>query len=258
MGVQPSQQRMDMDGGSSTESCGVNGCGQSGVYGTLGKAAATNIPGSRQWASSWTDANGRFWLFGGYGSDASGNQGVLNDLWEFNPTTNQWAWMGGSSTVPSSSLGAPGVYGTFGAPAPGNFPGGRYYATTWTDTNGNLWLFGGNGSDASGNPGDLNDLWEFNPTTNEWAWMSGNELLPKTALGWSGVYGSLDVASPSNAPGGRTTGLSWTDESGHLWLFGGNGYDQVGTMGNLNDLWVVVQFEISRGCIRPSCRGQTR
>jgi hypothetical protein len=31
--------------------------------------------------------------------------------------------------------------------------------------------------------------------------------------------------------------LSWTDTSGHLWLFGGEGFDANGTFGALNDLW---------------------
>ena len=29
---------------------------------------------------------------------------ILNDLWEFNPSTNQWTWMGGSKTVPTAPL----------------------------------------------------------------------------------------------------------------------------------------------------------
>ena len=41
-----------------------------------------------------------------------------------------------------------GVYGALGTPARGNTPGGRKYAMGWTDNNGNLWLFGGQGADA--------------------------------------------------------------------------------------------------------------
>ncbi len=53
--------------------------------------------------------------------------GYLNDLWEFNPSTNEWTWMGGSSTVGSNG-GQSGVYGTLGTPAAGNIPGGREQA----------------------------------------------------------------------------------------------------------------------------------
>lgn len=51
--------------------------------------------------------------------------------------------------------------------------------------NGNLWLFGGYGVDFFGNGGLLNDLWEFNPSTGHWTFVSGNN-----AANHSGVYGS--------------------------------------------------------------------
>src|SRR5580704_14532683 len=66
-------------GGHSTVTPGTQGW--PGVYGTIGISAATNIPGSRQSAVSWTDKYGNFWLFGGWGFDASSNLGSLNDLW---------------------------------------------------------------------------------------------------------------------------------------------------------------------------------
>ena len=70
-------------GGSSN--VGSNGGGQSGVYGTLGTAASTNVSGGRAYAVSWTDSSGKFWLFGGYGFDSTGTLGELNDLWEYQP-----------------------------------------------------------------------------------------------------------------------------------------------------------------------------
>jgi N-acetylneuraminic acid mutarotase len=145
--------------GSST--VGGNGA-QSGVYGTLGSLAAGNAPGGRDAAANWTDNSGNLWLFGGYGADANGNGGYLNDLWVFNPPTNDWAWIGGSSTVASSG-GQSGVYGALGTPAAGNIPGSRDAASSWTDSSGNLWLFGGYGYDVTGNYGALNDLWKYQP-----------------------------------------------------------------------------------------------
>jgi hypothetical protein len=151
-----------MGGSSTMDIRSDRGYGQPGVYGTLGTPAATNIPGGRSYASTWTDSRGNLWLFGG-GYDVNGNNGSLNDLWEFYPSTTpattpgQWAWMGGSSTV-----GQSGVYGTLGTPAATNIPGGRGGPASWTDSSGRLWLFGGGGSDADGNGGLLNDLWEFN------------------------------------------------------------------------------------------------
>jgi N-acetylneuraminic acid mutarotase len=143
-----------------------------GAYGTLGTPAAGNIPGGRDSAVSWSDKGGNFWLFGGEGVDANGNYGQLNDLWEFQPSTQQWIWMGGSSALPSSCAGSatvpcgqPGTYGTLGVAAASNLPGGRSAAAYWTDSNGYLWMFGGFGFDASGTLGELNDLWEFDPST---------------------------------------------------------------------------------------------
>jgi hypothetical protein len=149
-------------GGSSSA---IYGDVEPGIYGTLGTPSADNIPGGRDGAASWTDSSGNLWLFGGFGYDANGTFGYLNDLWEFNPSTNEWTWISGSSAVPPSDgglSGQPGVYGTLGTPAPGNVPGGRYAAASWTDGSGNLWLFGGTGSDLGCVGCLFNDLWKFN------------------------------------------------------------------------------------------------
>lgn len=54
-----------------------------GNYGSLGVAAATNQPGSRLAARGWTDTNGNFWLFGGLSADSVGNAVDLSDLWMY-------------------------------------------------------------------------------------------------------------------------------------------------------------------------------
>ena len=46
---------------------GDNTPNNTGVYGTIGIANAANKPGARNRSTSWTDASGRFWLFGGFG-----------------------------------------------------------------------------------------------------------------------------------------------------------------------------------------------
>jgi hypothetical protein len=211
---------------------GSNTVYQPAVYGTLGTPAAGNVPGGRTQAVSWTDSSGNFWLFGGQGLDANRTTGVLNDLWEFNPQTNQWAWMGGSNTK-----GQLGVYGNLGAPAAGNIPGARQGASTWTDFGGNLWLFGGNGIDANGNGGFLNDLWEFIPSMNMWAWMGGSNTINQ-----QGEYpptAGFDPSAPVSYPGSRSGATSWTDSRNRLWLIGGQGYGANRT-GSLNDVWMFL------------------
>lgn len=227
-------------GGSNVVPC--DNCGQSGIYGTLGVPNAANIPGGRVEAVSWIGANNRLWLFGGYGTDAAGNNGNLNDLWEFNPSTDIWTWNGGSKTVPCTTCGQPGVYGALGTPNAANIPGSRGSAASWTDSSGNLWLFGGTGFDASGNNGNLNDLWEYNPATNEWTWMGGSSTMVTIPnadgeYGQVGVYGTLGTPSAANIPGGRSALVPWVDQAGHVWLFGGFGLDAKGYLGGLNDLW---------------------
>jgi hypothetical protein len=271
-----------------------------GVYGTLGVFAAGNRPMARFGAATWTDNKGNLWLFGGRNSDVNG-VGYQNDLWEFNPATNQWAWISGSEPI-FQTPGPPGIYTT-----PGAVPGGRAYALGWADGDGNLWLFGGedggelgelwefdtstsvwtligSGAAACGNGGNygtqgkassgnwpscrsdgvswidesgnfwlfggqydtvpLNDLWEYNKASGEWAWMNGSNTPGPFGSGAFGVYGTLGTPSASNTPGGRIGASAWTDKSGHLWLFGGEGngpevlvdgniYDS----GYLNDLW---------------------
>lgn len=215
----------------------ASGLGQVGIYGTIGTASNTNVPGGRVKGSKWVDKNGNLWLFGGIGFDAAGTNGYLNDLWEFNRSTNQWTWVNGSSTVPGVSKGPSGTYGSFQVPASGNNPGGREDAISWSDSLGNLWLYGGIGFDSVGTQGYLNDLWMFNTSTNQWAWMGGSSTVPSVMAGKAGIYGTLGSPSAGNAPGGRTGAVGWTDGSGNIWLFGGYGFDASGTPGNLNDLW---------------------
>jgi N-acetylneuraminic acid mutarotase len=203
---------------------GSNAPSQAGVYGIKGVAAASNVPGARYGSVSWTDASGNLWLFGG----TSGDTSAFNDLWKFDPTTLLWTWVSGSS-----GEGQAGVYGTRGVPAGSNVPGARIPNASWTDTAGNLWLFGGSGFDSAGIQGRLNDLWKFTPGTGNWTWVSGSQT-----LGAQGVYGTQGQAAAANVPGPRDLSTPWVDALGNLWLFGGTGVDVTGAPGELNDLWM--------------------
>jgi hypothetical protein len=181
--------------------CGLYGIGSGGnlgTYGTLGVAAAGNTPGSRQSAMNWTDKNGNLWMFGGYGFGATGTCVSLNDLWMFNVTTLEWTWMGGSS-VADQFVDLAGVYGNLGQFAAVNVPGGRSGGVTWNDSNGNLWLFGGSGNDSTGAGGELNDVWEYNLTTHQWAWMAGSRFVNQR-----GYFSNFGVFHSGNTPGPGT------------------------------------------------------
>jgi hypothetical protein len=97
-------------------------------------------------------------------------------------------------------------------------------------------MFGGQGVDSAGNTGILGDLWKYNIASGQWTWVSGSNIANP-----NGVYGTKGTAAPANAPGGRQTAVLWVDSLGNVWLFGGFGFDSVGTGapqgGILNDLW---------------------
>jgi N-acetylneuraminic acid mutarotase len=211
------------DGTNWTWISGSNLINQIGDYGTILLPAPTNIPGARVNSVNWLDDGHEFWLFGGEGYDSAGDIGYLNDLWRYDGTN--WTWISGNNLRNQE-----GIYGTQGVPAAGNIPGARYFSISWIDSSNNLWLFGGWGYDSLGDLGDLNDLWRYDGTN--WTWISGSNVIDQT-----GVYGTQGVPTAGNIPGTRNNSISWIDTSNNLWLFGGNGYDSAGNIGNLNDLW---------------------
>jgi N-acetylneuraminic acid mutarotase len=207
---------------------GDNLIAQGGVYGTLGVAAPTNKPGARGSSAYWTDASGNFWMFGGYGYDIGSTLGQLSDLWKYNTTTGQWTWIAGPNVANQN-----GQYGTISVPSSTNIPGARYGTCCWTDLNGDLWLFGGFGTNNNQNYGTLNDLWRYNIGNNQWTWMKGGMTVDQ-----NGTYGTLGTPASSTTPGTRVTGQFWSDNTGSLWMFGGKGYDAMTPLASyLSDLW---------------------
>ncbi len=206
-----------------------------GVYGTKGVAAPANTPGGHECAVSWKDKQGKFWFFGGWGYGESASEGFLNDMWKYDPATNNWTWMSGEKTINPS-----GNYGTKGVAASTNQPRARGYdwaggaAAGWMDTAGNFWVFGGRGyNKANTAQGHLNDLWKYDLAAGMWTWVGGSDESNQT-----GNYGTKGTAATTNQPGSRYAPTYWTDNTGKFWLFGGYGYDKNGgTIVSLNDLW---------------------
>lgn len=203
---------------------GTNVTGTAGTYGTLNVSSPSNSPGAAEFPSFWQDATGMFYLFGGRST------GYFGDLWKYNPATNIWTWINGPNI--SNQLG---VYGVVGVSAPSNSPGGRFAGASWVDLSGNLWMFGGQGwSNASLN--QLNDLWKYNTTTNQWTWMKG-----ANSVNQNGVYGALGITSPLSTPGARFYNNWWRDLHAEFWLFGGEGYDiNANSIDHMNDLWKYI------------------
>jgi Galactose oxidase, central domain len=213
----------------------------SGTYGTKGTPATGNIPGGRWAASTQQDSTATtVWLFGGQGVDSAGTTGLLNDLWKY--SGGQWTWVSGSNVVNTN-----GVYGAQGTAAAGNAPGSRQNAVLWIDTSGNVWLFGGFGLDSVGTGGPagaiLNDLWEFNTTTNQWTWVSGSNLANQTGTYSKQASSNLFPALAGDVPGSRWGAVGWSDANSNLWLFGGWGYGTAATdpTGFMSDIWEYQQ-----------------
>lgn len=203
---------------------GSNQINQSSTYGTKGIASSTNIPSGRFISTSWIDESGNFWLFGG-AYVITPPIIAFNDLWKYNPNTNQWTWVSGNN---ESNIH--GIYGTLGTPDDNNIPGARFGAVSWRDNENNLWLFGGYGYASTGVAGSLNDLWKYNITTNQWTWVNGNNSTDAT-----GSYGSKGVLNSNNVPSARLGQIGWVDTNGNLWMFGGS--TDLSTIHVLNDLW---------------------
>jgi len=208
-----------------------------GVYAALDTPAPANVPGGRYSATGWIDHSGNLWIYCGLGCNIITNGfAELDDFLEF--SSGDWVWRAGSDSLSSQ----PGTYGTEGTPAPGNLPGARDAAASWTDANGNLWLFSGDGMPGTGLTAAFNDLWEYSAGHRTWV---GGYNTGKQA----GVYGTLGLPAPANIAGARMGAVAWVDAKGNLWLFGGLGLPATSSgglgaqipesrSGYLNDLWV--------------------
>ncbi len=157
---------------------------------------------------------------------------------------NDWTWMEGPDTA--------GGYGTAKLPPPAfpaqntNNPGGREYGASWTDSSGRMWLFGGFGLDLAGAnppslPGLLNDLWLWSGSPGG-GWIPAGLPITTTTVGLVTIA-TADVTSiqrtdnfGGSTPGSRWGSVTWSDASGNLWLFGGQGLSTNGA-GLLNDIW---------------------
>jgi hypothetical protein len=95
-----------------------------------------------------------------------------------------------------------------------NVPSARQAAGHCVDGQGVLWMYGGTGIDASGTFGALSDMWKFDGTN--WTWVAGSNTANVIAN-----WGTQNVESATNTPGGRQTPLFCGPTSTNLRLSGG-------------------------------------
>jgi N-acetylneuraminic acid mutarotase len=210
------KQLQGTDSAAATWISGTNDTNNAGTYGTKGTGSTSNVPPSRDQAVSWKDNSGNFWLFGG--QTGSTSAGLLNDLWEYSPSTSKWTWVSGAPVVvlaaasvtisnSSTSMTVSSATGIFQGQAISgtHIPAGA----TVTNVSGTTITMSASATGTS----------------------SGNYIF--TGIG---VYGTKNVANSANVPGARHGAAGWTDGN-NLFLFGGQGYDTNGALGSLNDLW---------------------
>lgn len=231
----------------------MNGSSVIGDKGHLDPSDPKPYPNARTESVGWKDANGDLWLFGGYSAETRPctqcgifqtvwtDRTYHNDLWRYDVDTNQWTAesLGDLDVLigeieSSRVIGGFGVYQDKGAFSPAAKPGGRRNAYSWTDNDGNFWLYGGYGLGAS-ERGLLHDLWKFNPVTKQWAWMSGTGAVDQASQ-----FGPIEETSASNLPGGNQGGVAWVDQDGNLLLMGGNQWSEA----HPNVIW---KFDIADG-----------
>jgi gliding motility-associated-like protein len=206
--------------------CGNDSAPEVGVYGTLGIPTPQNTPPALYEFCQWQDNDGNFWVYGGLLMTGSGNP---CNIWKFDPYTAQWTWVRGDGPADAGQCSP--FYGTQFVPTSQTRPGLRNFgAPTWTDKQGNLWLFGGMGFDPSGNSGAKGDLWKYDISLNQWVWMHGPQGIDNAS-----TNNGTGTFHPSNSPAARfECDGTWVDSIGNLWLYGGG---NIGLQA-LNDLWV--------------------
>lgn len=169
-----------------------------------------NWPAARHRVRMWFDNNGDLWLYGGARQTASQNES-FNDLWKYNPGTNNWTCVKGNANQTFAYTNtASGNY-----PASEGIGGTAYYPRArsdygyWIDNNNNFWIFAGYAQSHSTH--DFADLWKYNPTTNEWTLVKGDNQ----------VHNNSNPQNNTSRPIQRDAPYCWKGNDGHLYFFGG-------------------------------------
>jgi hypothetical protein len=213
---------------------------RNGIYGTRGQFGANNWPGSRQGTrmAAFSTAENRSYIFGGIGLGESGSSELyMNDLWTYDIPSGRWAYLGGSKTQDER-----GNHTNFGAFSSTGVPPGKHGSyLSYDSRQKTAYIFGG-----SNTRGYFNDLWAFNITLGQWAWLKGSSDVNS--------IGTYDIPKGFEdyeyVPSARQYGNFFTDEeTGEFTIIGGLGYDFYSTIIYVADVWK-FRFDLE-GAIAP-------
>lgn len=154
------------------------------VYDSLGVSTSWALPGARQGHALWADSKSNLWIFAGFGFGNSSRCGPLNDVWEYNQSSSNWTWWGGSTRP-----GAPGYQGSQGTATAGTWTGSRHSPSALYDR-GRVWMYGGHGTAGyDTGHGQLSDLWTFAE------WCTDGLAIDNSNTSCSGAVGHVCVFS---------------------------------------------------------------
>lgn len=191
---------------------------------SIDRISRDELPTARESMAHWTDARGHTYIYGGLSdiNDAPGKY-YHYDFWNWDGSN--WRKISNSSYTDCASRGGNDAPGSALCSASSKWPGARYQSTTWHDSKGHLWLYGG----INRQKHELNDLWKWNG--KEWTLLRAHQglhpILPQRR----------QAATKYLNPPSRTGSVSWVDTEGSLWLHGGHGYSIHGPKYHLNELW---------------------
>jgi len=131
-----------------------------------------------------------------------------NDLWKYDISLKQWAWIGGYNTYQFN-----GNAGPIGVESQDYFPSLRIYSAPITAPDGRIYIYGGNAPN-SNEHSNRYDLWRYNPANNAWT------LLYKPSNETQNI-GQPGIEDSNNRPGILLGFTSWYYDN-CLWFFGGN------------------------------------
>jgi hypothetical protein len=165
-------------------------------------------PGSRHYTACWKDENGHFWLYGGRRASL-----YLGDTWRFDGT--MWAYWGGTNSTDDLPVNGPLKSFSFDY-----HPGTRDLASVATSGSA-AYIVGGSVSGTR-----YGDVWKFD-SSRGWAHWGGTFGLQNP------IPGTIKVPSLSNTLGSKQSPIASLDNFNNLWIFGGYGLYNSGSMGML-------------------------
>ncbi|MES2594244.1 MAG: immunoglobulin domain-containing protein [Verrucomicrobiota bacterium] len=182
--------------------------GSAGEPGVLGVSSPQSRPRGRQGATTWLQANGELWMYGGrVPNPATGSFFSLVDLWCFQPATQQWTWMAGRTLLPSEGPD----WRSDGILQPAS---DAAFCPCWVDHTGRLWM---HELTSSGQQ----RMWTFDLVSKSWS-MPYSQAWDGVIPGHSGTSRETGPPETGTSPGKRSkNALCWTDAQGNLMLFGG-------------------------------------